>query len=130
RMTDERTPALVAVIEDDDASRRALARLLRASGFDTALFESAETFMAAPPSEPLCLILDVRLGGISGLDLQHRLRSEGSAIPIIVTTGQRDEATRHRATENGCTAFLWKPVDADALLDAIGSIERQPRADL
>ncbi|HMF95241.1 MAG TPA: response regulator [Vicinamibacterales bacterium] len=127
-MVDEATPALVVVVEDDEPSRAAIARLLRASGFKTALFDCAEAYMAAPPASPLCLILDVGLGGMSGIDLQQRLRRAGGAPPIIMTTGRRDELVRERAQRNGCVAFLWKPFDAEALLTAIGSIARESHA--
>ncbi|HJZ76990.1 MAG TPA: response regulator [Vicinamibacterales bacterium] len=123
-MLDATTSALVAVVEDDEPSRAAIARLLRASGFETAVFDCAEAYIAAPPASPLCLILDVGLGGMSGIDLQQRLRSAGGAPPIIMTTGRRDEGVRERAQRNGCVAFLWKPFDADTLLTAIGSIAR------
>jgi len=121
-MVDHATRALVAVVEDDEPSRAAIARLLRASGFETAVFDCAEAYMAAPPLSPLCLILDVGLAGMSGIDLQQRLLTAGGAPPIIVTTGRRDERVRERAQRNGCAAFLWKPFDAQALLTAIGSI--------
>ena len=122
-MTDAPSPTLIVVVEDDEASRVAMSRLLRACGFEPAVFDCAEAYIAAPPStQPLCLILDVGLGGMSGIDLQHRLRAAGCALPIIVTTGQRDERLRDRARRIGCSAFLWKPFDAEALLTAIESI--------
>jgi FixJ family two-component response regulator len=112
----------VAVVEDDAPSRNALGRLLRASGFEPALFDSAEAFIEAPPCAPLCLILDVHLTGMSGTELQGRLRKAGSSTPIIVTTALRDLGIRHRAEENGCTAFLWKPFSSHALLSLLGAI--------
>jgi FixJ family two-component response regulator len=121
-MVDEVIRRTVAVVEDDGPSRTALGRLLRASGFEPALFESAEAFIEAPPCAPLCLILDVHLTGMSGTDLQGRLRQAGSSTPIIVTTALRDTGIRNRAEENGCTAFLWKPFSSDALLSLLGAI--------
>jgi FixJ family two-component response regulator len=119
----ERAPAFVIVIEDDERSRCALGRLLLAGGFEPALFESAETFLSARPQrEPLCMIVDVQLTGLSGLDLQERLRDEGSTVPIVVTTGSRTEAVRERALEAGCAALLWKPVCPDALLTLLRSM--------
>ena len=126
-MVDEATRPTVAVVEDDAPSRNALGRLLRASGFEPALFDSAEAFIEAPPSAPLCLILDVHLTGMSGTDLQGRLRKAGSSTPIIVTTALRDAAIRNRAQENGCTAFLWKPFSSDALLSLLGAIAQDAR---
>lgn len=121
-MTDESSP-LVAVVEDDAPSRAALGRLLRAGGFEPALFPSAEAFIDTPlERNPLCLILDIQLGGISGVDLQRRLRAAGSVVPIIVITALREESLRNRAEQAGCTAFLWKPFAATALLGAIAGI--------
>jgi FixJ family two-component response regulator len=125
-MTDEVLRRTVAVVEDDAPSRNALGRLLRAGGFEPALFDSAEAFIEAPPSAPLCLILDVHLTGMSGTDLQGRLRKAGSSTPIIVTTALRDASVRHRAEKNGCTAFLWKPFSSDALLSLLGTIAQHP----
>jgi FixJ family two-component response regulator len=122
-MIDEGTPALVAVVEDDAPSRVAMGRLLRAGGFEPALFPSAEAFIDAPPARSLlCLILDVNLGGMSGIDLQRLLRQRGSTVPIIVTTGRRVEAIRDHAEATGCTAFLWKPFTATTLLALIDTI--------
>jgi FixJ family two-component response regulator len=128
-MLDEKRPGLVAVIEDDNVSRAALGRLLRAGGFDPALFDSAETFIAARPDRPwLCLIVDVQLTGMSGIDLQRRLRGEGSKVPIIITTGNRGDLIRERAEQAGCEAFLWKPVSPDGLLAVLASIESHSHA--
>jgi FixJ family two-component response regulator len=125
-MVDRATRALVAVVEDDDLARTAMGRLLAAGGFDAALFESAEAFMDAPPERaPLCVIVDVHLRGMSGLDLQSRLRRTGSAVPIIVTTGYCEPAMQDRAERIGCSAFLWKPVAAEILLNIIDSIASQ-----
>jgi FixJ family two-component response regulator len=124
-MPQEPTLARVAVIEDDAISRAALGRLLLAGGFEPALFDSAETFIAALLNrEWLCLILDVHLTGMSGIDLQRTLRSEGWEVPIIITTGDRTDAIRERAEQAGCTAFLLKPVSADTLLPFLRSIPR------
>jgi FixJ family two-component response regulator len=123
--TDEQGPSLVAVIEDDAVSRRALGRLLQAGGFEPALFDSAEAFIASPPDRaPLCLIVDVHLTGMSGIDFQRKLRVDGSEAPIIVTTGHRADAIRERARQAGCAAFLWKPFDVDTLLGLLGSLAR------
>ncbi len=114
---------LVAIVEDDASSRTAMGRLLRAEGFDTALFDSAEAFMASPqvPS-PACLILDVQLPGMSGIELQEQLRSEGRDLPVIITTGNREAHISERARLNGCARFFWKPLEAAPLLAAITSI--------
>jgi FixJ family two-component response regulator len=122
-MSDQQSPAYVAVIEDDDLERGALGRLLQAGGFEPALFESAETFIASRPTRSwLCLVVDVHLPGMSGIDLQRKLRAEGSEVPIIVTTGNKADAIRERAEQAGCLAFMWKPFDADGILALVGSI--------
>lgn len=125
-MSGERRPSLVAVVEDDEISRGALGRLLQAGGFEAVLFDCAETFITSPPDRPwVCLIVDVHLTGMSGIDLQRRLHSEGSKVPIIVTTGDRADGIRKAAQEAGCAAFLRKPYDAHTLLPLIAWIARQ-----
>jgi FixJ family two-component response regulator len=126
-MCDEQRPRLVAVIEDDDVARRALGRVLRVGGFEPALFDSAETFMASERDCGwLCLIADVQLTGMSGIDLQHKLRSEGSALPIIIVTGNRADVIRDRARQAGCAAVLWKPFCGDTILGLLRSIAQHP----
>jgi len=126
-MSDSLRPKVVAVVEDDDVSRTALGRVLLASGFEPALFDSAETFIAARPDlAPFCLIVDVHLPGMSGIDLQHRLCAEGTTVPTIVTTGDRAELTRESAQQAGCAGFLWKPYSADSILALLASIAQQP----
>jgi FixJ family two-component response regulator len=127
-MSDETSPAVVAVIEDDHVERRALGRVLRLAGFEPALFESAEAFLASPPQLAHCLILDVHLTGMSGIDLQHRLSVAASTVPIIVTTGSRSDVVRERAERAGCAAFLRKPVNATTILELLESFPRQPHA--
>ena len=112
---------VVAVVEDDGPSRTALGRLLRAAGFEPALFESAEAYIDASPA-PTCVVVDVQLPGMSGIELQQRLRAEGPAPPIIVTTARSDEATRERAQQNGCAGFFRKPVDGAMLMALIASL--------
>jgi FixJ family two-component response regulator len=113
----------VAVIEDDAVSRSALGRLLQAGGFEPALFSSAETFIASRANRAwLCLIVDVHLTGMSGIDLQQRLRSEGCEVPIIVTTGDRADMIRERAHQAGCVAFLLKPFSGDTILPLLRSL--------
>lgn len=97
--------------------------MLRAVGFEPALFDSAEAYLDASPA-PLCIVVDVQLPGISGIELQSRLRAAGSAPPIIVTTANYEPGTRERAEQNGCTRFFLKPVDGSALLSTIASLAR------
>jgi FixJ family two-component response regulator len=126
-MSDEQSQPHVGVIEDDDLERGALGRLLQAGGFEPALFESAETFIASRQTRSwLCLVVDVHLTGMSGIDLQRKLRDEGSAVPIIITTGNKADAIRERAEQAGCIAFLWKPFSGDAFLALVESIADRP----
>ena len=124
-MPEQREPGLVAVIEDDEMQRCAIARVLEAGGFASQLFDSAERFIAAPPARaPLCLIVDVQLPGISGLDLQRHLYFQGSTVPVVVITGNRADVIREQATQAGCAAFLWKPFSADAILAVLASLAK------
>ena len=116
----------VAVIEDDDSARSALGRLLQAGGFEPELFDSAESFIDARPAGAwLCLIVDVQLTGMSGIDLQERLRAEGSGVPVIVISGNRADMIRERAQLAGCAAFLLKPFSGSIILSLLGSIAQQ-----
>jgi FixJ family two-component response regulator len=97
-----------------------LRRLLQASGYDVETFGSAESFLAAehaPP--PDCLVLDIRLGGISGFQLYDRLRASGLSIPTIFITGHDDAATREQARRLGAAGYVRKPFDERALVSAI-----------
>jgi FixJ family two-component response regulator len=110
----------VAVVEDDPAMLIALSRLLRASGFTPVLYDGAEAFFAtAPPQATVCLLLDIWLGGVSGIELQRRLRAEGSKLPVIVLTGTDLPSARSESTRLGCTAYLHKNVDAAVILGLI-----------
>ena len=126
-MPDESAPALVAVVEDDAPSRSAIGRILQAGGFEPVLFASAEAFKAATLGRaPVCLVLDVQLGGMSGIDLQRDLRRSGSALPIIITTAHRADVIRQRAEQHGCLAFLLKPFNAETLLALLRSLGPTP----
>ena len=108
---------LVVVIEDDPASQKTLARVLRAGGFEAAIYGSAEDFLSSPPAlPPIGLLLDLHLGGMSGLDLQRQLRREGSVIRVIIITAFDDARSREQATLLGCVAYLRKPCEAATIL--------------
>jgi FixJ family two-component response regulator len=129
-MLDDVRSGNVAIIEDDPVCRCALGRLLQAGGFEPALFESAEVFFGSWTNRRwLCLIVDVQLAGISGIELQERLRDAGSEVPVIITTGNRANLIRERAQQAGCAAFLWKPVNPETILALVGSIACPPHPD-
>jgi FixJ family two-component response regulator len=111
---------LIAVVDDDPDMLRAIVRLLKAHGFDVHAFASAEAFLDGDAGRVAsCLILDIHLGGMSGIELQRHLSARGSGLPIIFITAMDDAATRHEAMDAGCVAYLCKPFVAKLLLDAI-----------
>jgi FixJ family two-component response regulator len=111
---------VVAVIDDDPDMLKAISRLLRAHGFRAVAFASAEAFLESMNGcRPACLVLDIHLSGMLGLDLQRRLVDAGALLPIIFITGFDDEATRREAMAAGCVAYLRKPFPAHLLIGAI-----------
>ena len=113
-------PNLVYVVDDDPSARKGLARLLRVSGYDVREFATANEFLEAFCSEESgCLVLDLRMPGLSGDELQKELKACGVQIPIIVVSAQDDPVSRRTAMEMNAVGFFRKPVDGMALLDAI-----------
>ena len=113
---------LIAVVDDDQSVREALDNLMSSVGFEVKLFASAEDFLDSDtPSQTDCAILDVRLPGISGLELQQRLAAHGQNIPVIIITAQTDDKSQDEAVAGGAIAFLKKPFKEDVLLAAIES---------
>jgi FixJ family two-component response regulator len=113
-------PKVVTVIDDDPAMLKAIERLLGANGFDVEPFASAEAFLSsAAVSKAICLVLDIHLGGMSGIELRRRLVASGSKVPVVFVTALDDEAIRKEAMEAGCVAFLRKPFLSHLLIDAI-----------
>ena len=111
---------MVAVVDDDPSMLKATEDLLGAHGFTAAFFASAEEFLASGAQrEANCLLVDIHLGGISGIELRQRLKSDQPALPIIFMTALDDESIRERAFQAGCLAFLRKPFPAHQLIDAI-----------
>jgi FixJ family two-component response regulator len=114
------TDGLVYVVDDDRAMREALSSLMRSVGLRVEMYASAQAFLAHPVSEAAaCLVLDVRLPGLSGLDLQRELAASSRAIPIIFITGHGDIPMSVRAMKAGAAEFLAKPFREQDLLDAI-----------
>jgi FixJ family two-component response regulator len=108
---------LVVVIEDDPACQKTMARVLRTGGYEAAIYASAEAFLSSPPrSSPIGVLLDLHLGGMSGLDLQRRLKNEGSTVPVIIITAFDDARSRDHAEGLGCVAYLRKPCEAETIL--------------
>lgn len=113
---------MVAIVEDDAAMRRSLERLLEANGYATIAFASAEKFLeSAVADSAIGLVLDIHLGGMSGIELRRHLSAAGSALPVVFITAYDDEATRREALAAGCVDYLQKPFDASRL---IGSLEK------
>jgi len=123
-MTEDK--AVVFVVDDDESMRRSLATLLRSVGLDARVFPSPQDFMRAErPDAPACLVLDVRMPGMSGLAFQEQLAKAGIGLPIVFITGHGDVPMTVRAMKAGAVEFLTKPFDDQVLLDAIhGAIER------
>ena len=112
--------ATVLVVDDDPDLRASVGRLLRSLGLDAQLFASISEFLASdPPEGPICLVLDVRLPGRSGLDLQRELAAAKRELPIIFITGQGDIPMSVQAMKRGAIEFLTKPFRDQDLLDAI-----------
>jgi FixJ family two-component response regulator len=117
--------SLVAVVDDDESVRESLPDLLREFGLAAQAFSSAEEFLAsAGVGATRCLILDIAMPGMTGLDLQRELKVRGQKIPIIFITGQKDEPVRARAFEEGAVEFLLKPFSDTALLAALNKAFR------
>lgn len=116
----QRQRRVVAIVDDDPSMLRATKELLDAQGFLTAVFPSAEEFLeSAFGTKADYLLLDIHLGGMSGIELQRQLKAAHSAVPIIFMTALDDEAIRRQALETGCVDCLRKPFPARQLFDAI-----------
>jgi FixJ family two-component response regulator len=117
---------LIAVVDDDQSVREALENLISSVGFEVKLFTSAEDFLDSDgPANTDCAVLDLRLPGLSGLELQRRLAANGQSIPVIIITGQGDDESRAVAIADGAIAFLKKPFKEEVLLAAIDSALKQ-----
>jgi CheY-like chemotaxis protein len=111
---------IVAVVDDDLGIRVSLSVLLKAIGFDAETFDSAEAFLkAAPNSMAGCLLVDIQLGDISGIELTRQLSEEGFKFPIIFISALDDAQVRRQVDASGCVAFLIKPFASELLVDAI-----------
>lgn len=126
-MTEE--APIVFVVDDDPSVRRSTERLIRSAGLEVQVFASAREFLKTPrPERPACLVLDLRLPGMNGMDLQYQLKQSGIQIPIIFITGHGDIPTSVRAMKAGAVEFLTKPFRRSNLLDAIRAAINRDRS--
>jgi FixJ family two-component response regulator len=118
---------MIFVVDDDLSVRKALKRLLSSAGYQVATFGSAEEVLASGRGElPDVFVLDVRMPGLSGLELQRELTASGSRVPVVFMTAYRDDQARTLAQQAGAVAYLEKPVDGEVLLEAIrAGLERE-----
>jgi len=111
---------IVAVVDDDPAIRKSLQGLLSRFGYAVYTYESAEAFLdVARTSSANCLVIDIQLGDISGIELGRELAAAGLRFPIVFMTNLDDDAIEEQATQLGCVAYLHKPFSADALIEAV-----------
>ena len=111
---------MVAIIEDDESYRAAVHRLLKSAGLSVQSFDSAEAFLnSGQQYETGCLISDIRMPGMSGLELQAKLKSDHCPIPTIFITAHGDEKMRMQALRAGAVEFMAKPFDDEALLESV-----------
>jgi len=119
---------LISVVDDDESVRDAIQNVLRSAGLRTETYASAEDFLdIGHPENSDCVVLDIRMPGMTGLQLQQRLTDDGLAIPTIFVTAYSDESARHQALEAGASAFLPKPFDPDGLLQSVQSVLDQTK---
>lgn len=116
----ETSPRVVAVVDDDPSMLRSVERLLNANDFSTEGHPSAEAFLAKADLTRLgCLVLDIQLGGMSGVELWQHLKASGVDLPVIFITALEDESLERAAVEAGCFAYLRKPFPAKPLIAAV-----------
>jgi FixJ family two-component response regulator len=115
-----REAPLVAIVDDDKSIRNATQDLLKSAGFSTATFEDAESFLGSSTrASTACVVADMRMPGMTGLELYQELVASGQSIPTVIITAHRDELTRARAHEAGITCYLYKPFAPDELLECV-----------
>lgn len=124
----DRAIHIVVGVDDDFRVRESIESLVESAGFATMVFSSAEEFLqSGKPAEATCLITDVRMPGMDGIELQRRVRLERPELPIIFITAHYDDEIRRRALGGGAIAFLYKPFDGEDLLRAIDrALDRSP----
>ena len=111
---------LISIVDDDESLRRSVKDLLTSVGFQVETFASAEAFLeSAHRADTRCVVLDLRMPGMSGLDLLMHLAATGSPIPVVILTAHSDDEARRRMLQAGAVAFLGKPFHGEALLGAV-----------
>jgi FixJ family two-component response regulator len=121
----------VAVIDDDDSFGRAIGRRLGVAGFEASVFSSAEEFLKDIKSTTAdCLVLDIQLGGMSGLELGRHLTVLGRTTPVVYVTAYDEPDTREEAQRVGCSAYLCKPVPGNLLVEAIKQTQGKQRQEI
>jgi len=122
---DERDGRVVSIVDDDGSLRRSLRNLLLSVGFRVETFVSAEEFLRSAQRENTgCVVLDLRMPGMSGFDLLRQLAAANSRTPVVVLTAHGDRATRERSLQAGAVAFVRKPFDSENLLRVVGTAMR------
>ncbi len=125
---EEKAGALIRIVDDEDDVREALAMMLRIEGWDAKTYPSARAFLVEDdPSRPGCLVLDVRMPAMTGLELQREMAERGIALPIIFLTGYADIDVAVSSLKEGAVDFLIKPVDDEKLLESIASAVHRDR---
>jgi FixJ family two-component response regulator len=123
-------PPLVSVIDDDESVRAATSSLLRSLGWEVHLYPSAESFLESGHfDEVACIISDVQMPGMTGLQLQQRLHELGLALPIIFITAFASDAVRRQALDGGALCFLGKPVDGAVVLECLSTLQQRFNSD-
>jgi len=116
----KQTKPVIYIVDDDESVRRAMKRMIRSIGMDVMVFSSAQEFLEFKyRKHNSCMIVDIRLEGKSGLELQDDLRAAGSNLPMIFITGYDTQETRDQAKKSGAVGYFRKPIDDQALLDSI-----------
>ena len=123
-------PGIVFVVDDDAAVRKALSRLFRSAGYAVTTFDSAQPYLdAASPEDAGCLVLDIRMPGMTGLELQDLMSVSGLDIPVVFLSGHADVPVSVRAMKRGAVDFFEKPFDEEELLDAVDRAVKQDADD-
>ncbi|CAB3771388.1 two-component system response regulator [Burkholderia puraquae] len=114
---------IVCVIDDDASVRKSLASLLKSAGYTALPFASGEEFLASgPPDDAICVLIDLKMKGMSGLDVQRQLVQRNATVPVILMSSHGDDESVRRAFAHGAVAFLRKPFPSDDMIDLIDQI--------